>query len=83
MRHAAQNKECPVDAGTPECSDMTWPYDEFGDDTPCQHCDWWDVTCSPDDEPTVTVVDTSESFNTLLASILKSFNIEEDDSEAV
>jgi hypothetical protein len=72
MKHAAQNKDCPIDAGTKECFDVKWPHEEFDDDAPWQHCGWWDAMYAPDDEePTVTVVDTEGTFNATLEDILR------------
>ncbi len=54
-KHAAQNQDCPLIAGTISCLSVTWVHEDgqpygWGEDTPCQSCDWWAEMCSEEDE---------------------------------
>jgi len=47
-KHAAQNQDCPLIAGTISCLSVTWVAQD-GEPlavTPCQSCDWWDEMCA-------------------------------------
>jgi hypothetical protein len=66
MKNALQNQDCHLEAGTKECLRMTWPEKEYGCNTPCQHCDWWDAYCDGEDDNPVTIVYTGKSFYELL-----------------
>jgi len=54
-RHAAQNKDCPLVAGTISCFRASWKDVWTGEMLNgaaynyCQSCEWWDVMCDEEE----------------------------------
>ena len=51
-KHPDQNQDCPLIAGTISCLSVQWvgQNGKSIDDTPCQHCQWWDDLCAEEEE---------------------------------
>lgn len=54
-KHAAQNKDCPLVAGTVQCLQASWEDSETGNKLNgasynyCQSCDWWEAMCDEEE----------------------------------
>ena len=54
-RHAAQNKDCPLVAGTIQCLSASWEDVETGRKLNgasynyCRSCSWWDAMCDEEE----------------------------------